>query len=257
MALSGVLSLFDSYSRQARLYPSLLLILPIPVVVIAAQPDLLTSRSTGAMVGLLATCGVLYLMTSVVRSLGKAIEPHLLVKWNGWPTTEILRHSGPLNTYTRRRYHKYLEEHVPDCHMPTAADELNNLAQADRHYDSAIIWLKELARGNDFPLVEKENAQYGFRRNLLGARPIGILISLGCTAYCAASLVWTSSHFHGSIHFIVTAAVTLANSEPWLSTAMIGSLISALWWIFFVNRSWVHEAGLQYARSLLAVCDKT
>ncbi len=257
MALSGVLSLFDSYSRQARLYPSLLLILPIPLVAIAAQPDLLTSRPTAAIIGLLATCGVLYLMTSVVRSLGKAIEPGLLIKWNGWPTTEILRHRGPLNGYTRLRYHKYLEEHVPEGYMPTAADELVNPSQADSHYDSAITWLKEQARGNDFPLVEKENAQYGFRRNLLGARPIGILISLGCVAYCSASLVWNSSHLHGSLPSIVPAAVKLASSELWLSTAMVGSVGAALWWIFFVNQSWVHEAGLQYARSLLAVCDKS
>ena len=57
-------------------------------------------------------------------------------------------------------------------------------------YASAVKWLQERCRGKAFPLVEKENAEYGFRRNLRGLKPIGITACLVALLISALAIAW-------------------------------------------------------------------
>ena len=181
----GIADLFDSYARQARLFPGRLTVFPPLTVVLAWFPMLLLSNLGTALLTLATSCGLLYALGSLARTLGKNVEARLLKEWGGWPTTINLRFSGPLERPTLTCYHGFLGRNVPGLTMPSEDEERANPGAADGVYASAVKWLKEETR-KGFPRVDKENAQYGFRRNLRGMKPIGIL---SCVAAVVFSLV--------------------------------------------------------------------
>src|SRR5687767_10179355 len=81
----------DPYERKARVYPGLLVVLPI-LVAVAATWGTKHPLITGV-VGLLVSCGVVYALASLVRDLGKAKQEELVRAWGGMPTTWMLRHN--------------------------------------------------------------------------------------------------------------------------------------------------------------------
>ena len=62
--------------------------------------------------------------------------------------------------------------------FPTEQEEEANLSWVDTKYEEAVTSLREATWDTSrFPLVFAENANYGFRRNLWGLKPIGALIA--------------------------------------------------------------------------------
>jgi hypothetical protein len=248
--MTSPLGLFDEYNRQARLYPALLALFPPLIAVLAWFPELLTSNLGTTLLTIAGSCGLLFALSVFSRSSGKRTEARLLKVWGGWPTTEWLRHSDThLPTATKHRYHRALVRCVPDLRVPTAEEERNNPAAADDVYRSATEWLKERTRGKQFSLVMKENTEYGFRRNMRGMRPFAIaaaglalIASLGVIAYRLELGSFSPSVIVQSIPVTIIGATLL------LLLALIG-------WSLLVTDAWVRQAGDQYARALLAVCD--
>ena len=175
----AITDLFDSYARQARLFPGLLMVFPPLMTVLAWFPQILLSNIGTTLLTIAVSCGLLYALGSWARTRGKNIEGALLKQWGGWPTTLKFRHAGHWIP-TLARYHGFLRQNVPHWEAPTPADENTSSAKADGAYASAVMWLKEKTR-KGFPLVDKENAQYGFRRNLFGMRPIGVVVCVLCS----------------------------------------------------------------------------
>lgn len=177
MNLSALANLFDPYNRVARLYPALLAIAPILCSTIVVFPSLVSniSRSTAAAFGL--SC-LAYFLASLARSRGKTIEERLLAKWGGWPTTVMLRHGDDrIDPVTKARYHAALATLCPDLTMPSAVDEQNAPSGADDIYRSATKRLIEMRRGPEYAMLHRENASYGFRRNMLGLKPIALVVA--------------------------------------------------------------------------------
>ena len=89
-------------------------------------------------------------------------------------------------------------------------------------------------------LFEK-NISYGFRRNLLGLRRLGVVVSL----------------------VALTGTVIAAINKTIISHQMDGTLVfgglvalaTLLFWTAVVKPSWVEAAANAYARELLAACD--
>jgi hypothetical protein len=245
----AITDLFDSYARQARLFPGLLMVFPPLMTVLAWFPQILLSNIGTTLLTIAVSCGLLYALGSWARTRGKNIEGALLKQWGGWPTTLKLRHAGPLDSSTLARYHGFLRQNVPHWEAPTPADENTSSAKADGAYASAVMWLKEKTR-KGFPLVDKENAQYGFRRNLFGMRPIGVVV---CVLAATASLVAIYVQMH---EFTTTALLVTSSaqrSEIWATIAI--DFVALIAWITVVNDRWVRQAGDQYADALLAACD--
>jgi hypothetical protein len=122
---SVIAKLFDSYNRVARLYPALLAIAPILCSAIVVFPIIVANipRSTAAVFGM--SC-LAYFLASIARSRGKKIEEQLLTKWDGWPTTVMLRHRDDLiDRVTKARYHAALAALCPDMTIPSAIEEQN------------------------------------------------------------------------------------------------------------------------------------
>ena len=257
---TDIAQMFDSYGRQARLFPGLLTIFPPLLAVLAWFPWLLLSNVAATLLTLAMSCGLLYALGSYARTKGKRIEPKLLKSWGGWPTTLLLRHDSELDQHTRLRYHTYLEGVVPGkLNFPTVEEEQASPAIANAVYDSAVRWLKERARGKEFSMVHRENAQYGFRRNLRGLKPFALTL---CILTLVATTLAILNNVPGLVDLIRSgnfAALAKVASDlgPAILSAFAINLFSVLVWIFVVTERWVREAGFQYAYALLAVCEMT
>lgn len=250
--MTDLASLFDAYGRKARLYPALLAVLPVVAVVLAWLPTIPEATVLVSFASAAAAFGLLYILSNVARSAGKRTEKRLLKKWGGWPTTILLRHRcSSLPAPTRDRYHSYLRTAPAGLKVPTPAEEAADENAADDLYASAIHWLKEQRRGAAFDLLHKENADYGFRRNLRGLKPLGLTI-------CVVSMAgWVLAFMlrNGVPANLHAANVGLQNTQPsaWLALGLIA--ISAVAWFVLVRDVWVREAADQYAVRLLATCD--
>lgn len=257
--MSGFLELFDSYNRKARLIPGLLTVFSPLLALLAWFPELIISSVGATLFTLASSCGLLFMIASLARTRGREVERRLLKEWGGWPTTILLRHNcDRLDSHTRERYHKFLAANVPGLHMPTAAEEAANLASADKAYSSAVMWLKERTRRAGFSLVEGENAQYGFRRNLFGMKPIGIFGSLVTFALAIWAILMARPEFLSALYSGSPSAILaqVRLFQPTVMAALVVNVLALIGWIFFVTGNWVKEGGFQYATALLATCDK-
>lgn len=243
-----MIRLFDTYNRQARLYPALLTVLPVVVVVLAAFPQILTNGIGTALIAVAVTSGLIFFLSDIGRTLGKRLERTLLGKWGGWPTTIWLRHASEhLVSATKSRYHAFLQCQVPGIALPTREMEAQDTKAADEAYASAVEWLKERCRGKKFPLVEKENASYGFRRNLRGLKPIGLVVS-SLALVTSVYLLVLGLERPWSFQSVASVSPTVAGAAVFAFLALAG-------WSFFVTPAWVRQGGDAYARALLACCD--
>ena len=81
---------FDTYTRRARLYPALLVALPLGLATLAWFPEGLAGW--GTLWGLVTWSGATALLAQVGRDKGRVKEPGLFEQWGGKPTTRMLRH---------------------------------------------------------------------------------------------------------------------------------------------------------------------
>jgi len=235
------LDYFDNYTLKARVQPALLTLFPLFVTVALWMPQLY--ELFVGLASLAIACGVVLLFSHIAQSRGVKAEKRLISKWGGWPTTIWLRHRNDnLDEHTKARYHSFLEQNVPSWKPPSPEEEASNPAEANKLYITAVHWLRENTRDKKlFPLVAKENISYGFRRNLYGLKPIGLVIVIVCALY---SLV--------RLYLQVDAETPF--SEQGLA-ALVVSLLAGLAWLRVVTEPFVKIAGASYAERLLGVCD--
>jgi hypothetical protein len=186
---------------------------------------------------------------------GKRIEPALLNLWGGWPTTLWLRHSSThLSEPTRLRYHSFLAASVPGLSIPTAIEEAADLDGADASYASAVEWLKERCRENS-PLIDKENASYGFRRNMLGLKGFGLAVSAGSILF-EVVFIWARGVAEKADWYARFPAAVAAVRPSEIGAILFAFGILGIW-IFLVDRDWVRGAADAYAKVLLSSCDRS
>jgi|SRR5882724_1544162 len=241
----------DPYERPARLYPALLALLPLLALVMLLYGPTATAL-TGA-VTVAVSCGGLYLTTNFCRESGKRLEERLYREWGGRPTTQLLRHrDNNIESVTKRRYHTFLASKI-NVPFPDKDQEVNNPAAADEIYQSGVRWLLNHTRPEDnkkFELIFKENVAYGFRRNALGVKPLGLVTSVG-------SLLWVlvaEGVFFGPNHRFIDVTAFSRMPEP-ATASLIVSVVLIVSWLFFFTKSSVRTAAFTYAETLLRACD--
>lgn len=241
----------DTYDRQARLYPALLCLLPLLALVAllyAPNRSALTEVATIAV-----SCGGLFLMMNICREMGKRLEDKLFRAWGGKPTTQLLRHrDGIIDSVTKRRYHAFLGAKL-NFTFPDAESEKNEPAKADEAYQSGARWLLDHTRptgGKKFDLLFRDNVTYGFRRNALGARPLGIIIAAGC-------LLWVLAKDHvliGAGRKIVDWSTLEQLSPPDIASLAVSGVMLLVWVAFFTKTS-LRTCAFSFAETLLRTCD--
>jgi len=190
-------------------------------------------------------------MASLARSLGKNIEPRLLKEWGGWPSTTLLRHrDATLDRHTKARYHAALEKLCPDLSFPTTEEESREPVQADSAYRSATKRLIEARRGPSFKILHAENASYGFRRNLLGLKPVALGIAIGLAAL--TGIVWLLE-----VHATQLTFFALSVFRDWQTPLVLIAfdLVCAAVWLLAVRESFVLQAAREYGEALLRSLD--
>ena len=233
--MGDLLKLFDSYNRVARLYPAVIVMMSVLWTAAVVAPKLLDFDMSKTTVTALVAAALLYALATVARSRGKILEPQLLARWGGWPTTAMLRHRDQTrDVYTKNRYIAALQRLCPGLPWPTEDDERRNPEEADKVYRSATLALIEQRRDSKYKLLHRENASYGFRRNLLGLKPIAVAIVLVCAI--SAGAVW-----HLRPGTITTDVLALL---------LVADLAILTFWLGVVRPNYIHQSAVEYGLAL-------
>lgn len=232
----------DFYTWKARLLPVFIVLLPVGIAAAVWLPNFLfLERLVGA---LLAPFGLAMLLSQIGRDHGYQKQSSLWDSWGGAPTMQLLRHRTPTSNSTLlKRYHDKLRLLQPELNIPSAEEESKDPNQADDVYATCVKFLISHTRDRSrFPLLYKENVNYGFRRNLWGLRPFGLFLSLVCLNAVVLRF------------WFVWDELGLASGEMIASTVL--ALVLFLFWLVWVTPAWVRIPATAYAERLLECCDQ-
>ncbi|MCC5599738.1 hypothetical protein [Nostoc favosum] len=259
MVLDFIEKNFDDYNRKARLTPALLAGLPIALVALAVFPDQVWSW--GGVISLLTWFGVLRLLAQFARDMGKAKEDELYNAWGGKPTTCLLRHRNVQNKVELARLHSKLHNLTGQT-LPSQSEELAEPELADQVYDTCVRFLIAKTRDHSkFSLLYEENCNYGFRRNLLGIKIIGIITSslgallLGVQCAFSMGLFSIFVEFQTDKQILIQKSFHLSNSPSTTLTYLAIDIILLIAWLLWINSNWVKSAADVYAARLFESCE--
>ena len=226
---------FDRYTWQARVLPVYLTAAPAVLAIAATLPEGLNLPFAGGSAVVFVPLS--YFLSQIASDFGKRLEPALWESWGGPPTTRFLRHDNDeFNSATRARVHERLRAQGLD--IPTADQEQADRPRALELYASAVDELRRLTRDTvRFPLVYKGNAEYGFRRNMLGLKTFGVTLTLAAIA----GIGWAVLHGWRTAGVLAPVPVVMG-----LLTACI-----LLAWLVGARPAAVRITAERYARYLL------
>ena len=227
----------DAYTLRARAWPLLLVASP-PFVLAGATAHLRLGPAIGS-AGL--GVAVVFLGSQFARDAGKKREPELWASWGGAPTLRRLTFGGSTSKSRVQRAHDAVSKATNE-HLPTEAMEAQDSAAAKEAYDHAIFRLRELTRDRGrFALLFKENVNYGFRRNLLGLKSLGVVVAVASLVAAVVIAVFSDSG--------ASARGTAAGVPGgW-------SLLALLVYWRLIDRDWVRIAAEAYADRLIGCAE--
>jgi hypothetical protein len=240
--LGSIGQFLDSYARQARLYPALIVVCPIALLIMVWFPTLWTTL--GATMSVASSFGLALLLAQVARDRGKQREPDLFKSWGGKPSVVLLRHRDRrIDAQTKARYRAFLAEQLPQLKLPTAEEEQANPDEADGAYESVTRWLLTQTRDvKVFGLLFRENVNYGFRRNLWGLKSVGLTIAVIAGAASTGVMLYQFI----SEHTLPGTAIVTVTGLVWVLVVL---------WLLRFTPSWVRIPADEYGMQLLAACD--
>jgi len=139
-----VKGILDAYTMRARLVPAILAGAPAFALAIA----LVSWGSFGIthVIATLALTALFAAFSDVARRRGKAIEPELVSKMGGLPTTTMLRHRDTtIDEGTKKKIHTFIGGKLGEA-PPAAEHEAANPELADIYYARGATWLRENTR---------------------------------------------------------------------------------------------------------------
>lgn len=240
-SLTALKLMTDTYERKARLYPALVVLAPVAVTVAALiSVDTSVARSIGALV---ITCGGAFFLAQLARDAGKTGEGKLFVMWGGMPSVSVFRHRDQrIGSITKLRFHGILANLVDGTSVITEDSELENAARADQTYEAWSHHLRTHTRDTaKYSLIFQELINYGYRRNVWGLRPFGLVITLLCCIVSAGRCVFIYRAHH------------VFDSRS--AAAFCVALAFIFFWTVRASPSWVRLAADAYAERLIEAAD--
>jgi hypothetical protein len=191
----------------------------------------------------LATAGGTYLLAQLARDPGKRREKQLFAKWGGMPSVKMLRHQDPrIDPITKARYHERLCALVAGTTAPSPESERMDPPNADLCYIAWSTHLRNSTRDQKrFSLIYDELVSYGYRRNVLGLRPLGISLSALCCLGVVAFARFQFQHQHEIV--------------PGVWVSFVLAIIFLSFWVFIVTPAWVQLIAETYAERLIEAVD--
>lgn len=164
-----MLSLFDDYERNARIYPAVLLSIPIMIACYSFSSLVNSPAFTKIASSSLVVLAGVVLLSNVVRFFGRKIEPMIWEKWGGAPSTRFLRKED--RTLGREIKDLFYQRVIQEAKI----DLLNDLT--DERIEQAFRFVRNVLHNKDKTgLWRKSNKEYGFARNLMGSRWVWTII---------------------------------------------------------------------------------
>ena len=242
----------DQYTLRARIQPACLVVLPFGTLLFVwLLPESLWGGSLGGVVASSLGTGF---MAQIGRDLGRKKQEALWERWDGAPTTRLLRFRDSCNRTLLTHRRSKLEQLV-GFPLPSEEEESEDPVYADQTYETATKMLINSTRDNDrFPLVYAENINYGFRRNLWGLKRWGLGISVTAMVLSWCLLFW-------SIGLPISdswLSTVLSNQDWSLTTRLLGAILNTVFtliWMLVINPQWVKLPAEAYAERLLAAVD--
>lgn len=242
----------DDYTVKARLWPGLMTGLPVASGLATVVPHVSWKEQLAAGMG--GALVLAFLLAQIARSQGKRLESRLFELWGGKPSVRLLRHQDTtIDVHTKARYHRNIQAiSRGTIRMPDPKQESDDPATADQAYEAATKLL--IARTRDqvaFPLLYKENVNYGFHRNMLGLKPFGIsaaLIGLMVSGWRLIDRVRGVQDVAGETRVMQEMA-----GSPLV--AVVISLLMLVVWAMWVCPDWVKIPADAYAERLLEASD--
>ncbi len=230
---------FDTYSLKARIFPALIAGLPTLALLSGVVPwdHFGLSQVTAGTMGVV----LLFAFADVARRTGRAVQAKL-----GSGTTPELwhRNNGEIATGAKDRYRAYVAKQIRLA-APTEEQEQTTPRDADDFYNTAGNWLREHTRDQKkFTILFAENITYGFRRNLLGLKPVALGFNAVVLAVSLAILYWKPGYFE-----------QLPNIEEKLTVVSIAVVLHSAYMLFAVGAASVLEASRTYGRQLILCCE--
>lgn len=255
-SMESLQALFDYYALRARVMPALIFCLPSAAWLWVLTFSAGEAEAVPEVMFIIVIICVLMVLAEYVRERGKAVEGDLKKNWGGdWPTVVLMRHTGGLSPIIRTSYIEALQRRLPDLVFPSREEEALAPEASDAIYNKAIDWLRENTRGSQHAVILKENAAYGFRRNLYAIRPELLWLS---SIWLLGGALWVVSSvplFQEPIDYMrhLASVMGTAGSSYWFS--MLITSLSLLFATFMVTPNWVKQSADEYARRLLAACN--
>jgi hypothetical protein len=225
---------FDRYTLFARLFPAIIAIAPALALVAVLISWKTINLSHGIAI---IALGVLFMVFSdVARKRGRAVEPKIIEKMGGLPSTTMQRHrDDTLDAPTKARIHTFLADKL-DEKAPSAKAEEKAPDLADGFYARGATWLRENTRNEkDFAILLSENITYGFRRNVYGLRIPALILNGAIVVLCIGAYFTALSQKY----------------EVDLRPVFVIAFLHAGYLAFFSTQAAVMEAARIYARQLL------
>jgi hypothetical protein len=230
----------DAYSIRARWAPVFLVVLPPLILCFSLVPGL---SAWNKLWPLLGAASLVILVDQLGRDGGRRLQPALWDSWGGAPTTAALRYRDAANPVLLARQHERIAA-ITGHALPTADEERADPAGADHAYQAAIAVLIARTRGRrrEYPLIFAENCNYGFRRNMLGLRPWGRLLSAAAGLLALAAIA-------ARLAGLENIPLGLAGVDLAVSAAA-----TVIWWRV-VTSGWVQPVARAYAERLLEAAE--
>lgn len=185
-------------------------------------------------------------LSTVISNMGNAIQKVYFERWGGAPTTTlIMPESEEMDRYTKQRYFKWLNSKIPDLNLLLDSDDKSDLQQKIR---SATNFLREYTRDTKkYSAVYRDNVAYGFSRNLVAVRYIGITVSI------ISIMINVGAMFFSAGLWLHSETISAGEFGPVEIVALVVSVLSVALLVFVTNECFVKQRAFRYARSLYEV----
>ena len=223
------LELLDVYNIRARLSASIILLAPIAITVFICFDEIHNIASSAVFIGLFLA------FTNYIPILLRRVYGSKQYSVN-YAVEFLMPSDTTINSTSKLRYYEKLAELDSSFGLflhPNDSPEFRNCCE------SAVAYLKTRTREDH--LVQEENINYGFCRNLLRSKYIGILI---CINMCCLIAVYSLLAYE-SISEIPTGHYF----------AFSTNLVMILFWCVGVTRRALDNTAITYAKTLLAAID--
>lgn len=235
----GILKVFDAYTIRARIVPALIAGLPTLAFLFLIIPwdHFSVSQAISATMAFV----LLFAFADLSRYLGKKVEAKL-----GTRTTPELwfRENEVIDTISKDRYRDFIARQL-NMPAPSADMEISTPKDARQFYLSAGTWLRDHTRDQKkFRILADELSSYGFRRNLLGLKPVALILNFLVLLSCFIAMVV-------DLPFDLPAL----DSSGRLVTAIIAVVFHSAFMTVFVTKDFVRQASQSYGMQLILCCE--